>query len=74
MKKPLLLIPVLLIVLTTSCKKNYTCQCTVTYNGNTQFYDMNIENSTKRKAKSECNDYQKTFEMTSANNIRLYRT
>ena len=38
-----------------SCKKDYTCTCTVTYNGQTETYTYQMKDVKKKDAKSSCN-------------------
>lgn len=74
MKKTIYLFSGLFAVLfTTSCKKDYTCECTntetetYTYNGVTQTYTdisvtkLTIKDASKHAAKSNCLDLERTY-------------
>jgi hypothetical protein len=50
---------VLLIALTTACKKNYTCTCTVLFSGTTSLTSTSFDN-TKAEAKSQCTALNQT--------------
>ena len=55
MKKVLLVAAVACFTLV-SCKKDYTCTCTVTSNGTTQTYTYPLKDVKKKDAKSACNN------------------
>jgi hypothetical protein len=56
MKKLSAVVLAVLAVTFTSCKKNYTCQCTFTTNGSVYATTSDIIHDTKSKAKTECED------------------
>ena len=47
---------------TTSCKKDYTCECTETYSGSTsaQIYEITIKDVSKKAAKANCVSTEET--------------
>ena len=55
------IISVLIIVLalTTACKKNYTCTCTVLFSGTTSLTSTSFDNP-KAEAKSQCTALNQT--------------
>jgi len=63
MKKVLLVAAVACMAMT-SCKKNYTCECTTTYTGGggstTPFVGSTTINDTKSKAEDACNSMDQT--------------
>jgi hypothetical protein len=54
MKKITLLAAVIVAASFASCKKNYTCVCTDTYNGTTETYTYDLGKIKKKDAKSKC--------------------
>lgn len=54
MKKSLFIAAVACLTLA-SCKKDYTCTCTVTENGQTDTYTYQMKDVKKKDAKSACN-------------------
>ena len=68
MKKTIYLFSGLFAVLfTTSCKKDYTCECTAsyTYNGitspNVEVDETTIKDASKHAAKANCLDMEQTY-------------
>ncbi len=60
--KNLIAIALIATLLMTSCRKNYTCACTFTDStGNTTEQVVGSMNTTKSKAKKDCDNYPNTF-------------
>jgi hypothetical protein len=61
MKKVFIAITALFLVASvSSCKKNWTCSCTVSIGGVSTPYSYPIDNATKSTATSACNSYVTT--------------
>ena len=66
MKKSILyLIPVFFLF---SCKKTYTCECTLTASTGSQSLPITYSNITKKNAKSECQNSEDTYNNNSGLN------
>jgi hypothetical protein len=55
----IVLILIIVIALSTACKKNYTCTCAVIFNGLTSYTSTSFD-GTKNEAKSECTALNQT--------------
>jgi hypothetical protein len=60
MKKALLATTLLSIVLT-SCKKDYTCECTTTSPAGTTIGTTNLGKMTKKNAETKCNETDASY-------------
>jgi len=56
MKKLISILTLLLTVAFTSCKKDYTCECTTTIDGSQQSVETSTITDTKSDAEAECNE------------------
>lgn len=45
------------LLLFTACKKDYTCECSLTSGESQPQYTLALDNETKTKAISKCNDH-----------------
>ena len=55
-----------LIVLTTACKKDYSCRCTFNTMGISVDSTVALGKMTKKDAKEECNVYQSNYQSLAA--------
>ncbi len=58
--KNLFILTVFALIALTSCKKDYTCNCTLTYDGETSAGLSYTINDTKSKAEDKCDEYDIT--------------